>query len=87
MRDTQIPTEELAEMFGESEQDIHINARGNAFYCGRCIATSDDNGNPDFAQIKAWCDSQHYWPNVWETNERGNVELYSLDGEALGGLV
>lgn len=38
-------------MFAESEQDIHVNKLGEAYYCGRMIAAPDDNGNPDFPVI------------------------------------
>ena len=79
--------EELADAFSSSEQDIHVNKRGEAFYCGKRIADHDGNNNADFAAIKAWCDAGQYWPNVWETNDHGNVELFTLEGVSLGGLV
>lgn len=78
---------EILEAWTSSEQDIHVNQHGAVFYCGRNILAADANGNPDFPAIKAWCDRENYWPNVWHTNERGNVELYTLDGESVGGLV
>lgn len=83
----QLTLAELVEAWDSSEQDVHVNAVGIAFHCGRRIAGPDFNGNPDFAAIKAWCDRENYWPNVWVSNDHGNIELYTLDGESMGGLV
>jgi hypothetical protein len=43
--------------------------------------------NPDWKGIKAWCNQNNFWPNVWVGNDHGNVELYTVNGKPLGGLV
>lgn len=43
--------------------------------------------NPDWKGIKAWCNQHNFWPNVWVGNDHGNVELYTVNGKPLGGLV
>lgn len=92
MRDTIEPSAQrltaadIAEMFSTSEEDIHIDQHGDAYYCGRRIASRDDT-NPDFDAIEAWCHREKYWPNIWQANDHGNVELVTLKGESLGGLV
>lgn len=56
--------------------------------CGKFHAEDVDRSREAlFAAIRAWMKKAGYYPNIWEVNERGNVELYDSQGTALGGLV
>ena len=81
------PTFTGVKIMQTAAEDIIINDRGDAYYCGDLITQRDEDGNPDFEAIREWCDTEQYWPNVWEVNDHGNASLYSIWGECLGGLV
>jgi hypothetical protein len=40
-----------------------------------------------FNLIRDWFKKSNISLNIWEVNERGNIELYSPSGKGLGGLV
>jgi hypothetical protein len=40
-----------------------------------------------FKAIRDWMKRAGFFPNIWEVNERGNVELYDARGNSLGVLV
>ncbi len=85
----ELPFEELLEAWKDdsaSGEYIAVNDNGTAYYDHKLIAPAKD-GNPDFAAIRAWCEAQKYWPNVWQSNDHGNVSLFTLNGEYLGGIV
>ena len=84
---TQISTEELAELWADHDQDIIVGDDGIACCGNKVVAEADTDGNADYPAIRAWCEGAKYWPNIWQVNDHGNVELYDLQGDSLGGLV
>jgi len=90
MKTMELDFEQLVELWREDESSgeaIFIGPDGVARYMGCRCAEHDGAGNPDFPAIQEWCNEHRYWPNIWCVNERGNVELYTFEGEPLGGLV
>jgi len=87
-----LSTEDLAEMWREDEEGeyVAVNDNGEAFHIAhgsRMEQIQPMYGNL-FAGIRAWMAKRQYWPNVWQINERGNLELLnSSTGKSLGGLV
>jgi hypothetical protein len=85
-----------------SSQDyIALNDDGNAYYLNKLIVPAkrekerDGFGwretsatlGADWKGIRAWCERERYWPNIWQSNDHGNVSLYTTTGRYLGGLV
>lgn len=84
--------EALQDLWSSNEDDIHINlTNGHAYYNQRLIVPGDDDSNPDYPAIWQWMQDQQYWPNIWEVNDHGNIELVSIDRNGTvayhGGLV
>jgi hypothetical protein len=40
-----------------------------------------------FQKIRAWCDKNEYWPNIFSVNDHGNLALHDYDGKVLKGWV
>lgn len=87
----ELTTEELLDAAAYTEEDIHIDDHGDAYYCGRQIASRDEDGAPDYRAIREWMDHKQWWPNVWEHNDHGNMSLLSINEDGSthywGGLV
>lgn len=45
------------------------------------------DANQGFKLIRLWMKKHNYYPNIWQVNDHGNIELYNSNGKALGGLV
>lgn len=85
----QLPHEEVLQTWNDdksSNEFISVNDKGDAYYHQSLIAPSN-NGSVDWSAIKAWATQNSFWPNVWVGNDHGNVELHTIDGQSLGGLV
>lgn len=84
-------TEELAEIWQDdkSGEYIQINPDETVFFIahGRAMEKIEPKYGDIFAGIRAWQDAKQYFPNIWQVNDHGNVELFSNNGKALGGLV
>lgn len=86
--------EEIVEAW-EDDKDgdyIQINDDGLVVHvhCGSCMERICGKNTEWDAAIKAireWYSKNQYWPNIWQVNDHGNVELYDCDGNAMGGLV
>ena len=85
----ELPFEELVEIWQDDKSSgdyIAINDDGDAYQYGKLVVEAVED-NPDWKGIRAYCDKQRYWPNVWRSNDHGNGSLYTLKGQYVGGIV
>jgi len=91
MKKSEMNVEELQEAWEASEEDIKVRQDGNAYYAGKLIVPASYGQNPNWVGIAQWMQENSYWPNVWEINDHGNVELVSVNEQGQttyhGGLV
>jgi hypothetical protein len=87
-------TEQLAQIWSEDEDGewIQIDDKGSVHYIahGKAmeqIAPPKTAATWAFRLIRTWFKNKGISLNIWHVNERGNLELYSPSGTALGGLV
>jgi hypothetical protein len=90
----EIPTEELAATWADDKNGeyIQINPDDSVWYVahGKAMEEIADKGTRDFIKfglIRGWIKENGVSYNIWRVNDHGNVELYSSNGKALGGLV
>lgn len=85
----QLSVLQLAALWREDSEGeyIAINDSGDAYYIAHGVRGKKVASGWDWSSIRAWMDKQHFCPNIWHINERGNVELYTARGDSLGGLV
>jgi hypothetical protein len=86
----ELPYEDLVQTWKDdssSGEYVSVNDKGDAYYQGELIVSADDGMNPDWKGIHTWANNNNYWPNVWVGNDHGNVDLYTINGKHLGGLV
>ena len=59
-----------------SEEDIFISDTGHLGCNGKVI----HHGNPDHTDgaIRAWMETEQYWPNVWTVSDHGNIHPHAL---------
>jgi hypothetical protein len=87
-------TEQLAQIWSDDEggEYIQINDNGAVHYIahGKAmeqIVPPKTASSWAFRMIRTWFKNKGISLNIWHVNERGNLELYSPSGTALGGLV
>lgn len=82
--------EEIVETWDNDSNGEYVQVSdGTAYYIAhgcRC-ETIPDHPEGVWTAIAEWMKASQYWPNIWEVNERGNVELCDTAGNYLGGLV
>lgn len=68
---------------------IQINDDGSVVYVahGSVMETIPVDLDDQFAGIRAWMEAKQFYPNIWQTNDHGNVTLFDSQGNDLGGLV
>lgn len=59
------------EDIGPDEEDIVINDKNEASYSGKLIASGENVRT----LVRAWMDSNQWWPNVWFISDHGNPHL------------
>jgi len=65
-----------------SEEDIFISDTGH-LGCHdyvTCNGKVIHHGNPDHTDgaIRAWMETEQYWPNVWTVSDHGNIHPHAL---------
>ena len=84
-----------------SGEYIGVNDKGDAYYHNKLIVPAErdmskngmqwsrgqSTGNPDWKGIQAWSTQHNVFFNVWVGNDHGNLELHTISGKPLGGLV
>lgn len=71
----------------QSGDNIGIDEHGDAYLGRRLVAGHDENFNADFPAIRAWCNTNKFWPDVVAVNDHGNITVYGIDGIAYGDCV
>lgn len=93
IKETQISTEQLQQMWEEDQQGeyIQINPDNSVYFIANGRAkeqiTSGNTEQQPFHMISMWMKKNNFFPNVWQVNDHGNIELMDKSGNTLGGLV
>jgi hypothetical protein len=93
MAEGQMSPDELQSTWEDDKQGeyIQINPDDSVVYVahGRAMEqiAPKGSGRDMFRLIGSWMKANQYFPNIWQVNDHGNVELYSKSGKPLGGLV
>ena len=89
----QMSPDELQSTWEDDKQGeyIQINPDDSVVYVAHGSAMEQiapkGSGRDMFRLIGSWMKAKQYFPNIWQVNDHGNVELYSKSGKPLGGLV
>jgi hypothetical protein len=94
LKEGKYSTEELADIWANDKDGeyIQISDNGAVHYVahGKAmeeIAPKGTKSSWAFRLIRQWFNKSGISLNIWNVNERGNLEMYSSSGTALGGLV
>jgi len=70
---------------------IQINPDSSVYFVAHGKAMEQiapkGTGKDMFRRIGSWMKAKGYYPNIWQVNDHGNVELFDKSGRPLGGLV
>jgi hypothetical protein len=89
--------EEAAEVLANTEEDIHLDSNGNAYFIGKLIvpakkeivregtkwvATGGTEG-PHWQKIREWCKANNWFPNVIAFSDHGNPFIFTTTGRII----